>query len=157
MHIDALRFFRVCSIYDTMWTVTSTPIRSRAGQTMHRTLRAAMIPRDERFDDQALVTVDVGRYRPNAWGLHDMHGNVWEWTRSAYKAYPYRDDDGRNHLAAGDRGVVRGGSWQDRPERCRSAFRLSYPTWQKVHDVGLRVVCEVTPPEGKIVLAGADQ
>jgi formylglycine-generating enzyme required for sulfatase activity len=118
---------------------------------------ADLIPRDERFDDQALVTVDVGRYQPNAWGLHDMHGNAWEWTRTAYKAYPYRDHDGRNRLAADNRSVARGGSWQDRPKRCRSAFRLSYPIWQKVHDVGLRVVIEVGQPKERVALAGADK
>jgi formylglycine-generating enzyme required for sulfatase activity len=118
---------------------------------------ADLLPRDARFDDRALVTAEVGSYRPNAWGLHDMHGNVWEWTRTAYKAYPYGEGDGRNRLAAGDRSVARGGSWQDRPKRCRSAFRLSYPVWQKVHDVGLRVVCEVAQPEEKVALAEAEK
>jgi formylglycine-generating enzyme required for sulfatase activity len=104
-----------------------------------------LVPRDNRFDDHALVTVDVGRYLPNAWGLHDMHGNAWEWTRSIFRPYPYRDDDGRNQPAASDRCVVRGGSWNDRPMRCRSAFRLSYPAWQKVHNVGFRVVIDHSP------------
>ncbi|HYW81188.1 MAG TPA: SUMF1/EgtB/PvdO family nonheme iron enzyme, partial [Thermoguttaceae bacterium] len=109
---------------------------------------ADMTPRDDRFDDGQLVTADVGQYEPNAWGLHDMHGNVWEWTRSAYRAYPYVADDGRNDPTAADRHVVRGGSWRDRPERCRSAYRLSYPAWQKVYNVGFRVVCEAkdVPP-----------
>ena len=118
---------------------------------------ADMVPRDVRYDDKSLVSADVGSYQPNAWGLHDVHGNVWEWTRSAYKPYPYRDDDGRNRLAPGDRSVVRGGSWRDRPKRCRSAFRLSYPTWQKVYNVGLRVVCEVTQPQEKVALAGDEK
>ena len=75
------------------------------------------IPRDDRFDDGGFVTEPVGRYQPNPWGLHDMHGNAWEWTRSAYRPYPYREDDGRNALArAGEERVVRGGSWYDRPE-----------------------------------------
>ena len=104
-----------------------------------------LIPRDGRRDDGVLVTADVGRYRPNAWGLHDMHGNVWEWTRSGYRAYPYRADDGRNRPDAAAGKVVRGGSWYDRPKRCRSAFRLSYPAWQRVYNVGFRVVVEADP------------
>ena len=101
-----------------------------------------LVPRDVRFNDGKLVTADVATYKPNAWGLYDMHGNVWEWTRSTYRPYPYRADDGRNNIADSGRKVVRGGSWYDRPKRCRSAFRLSYPAWQKVYNVGFRVVIE---------------
>jgi len=97
-------------------------------------------PRDARFDDKKLVTANVGTYQPNQWGLHDMHGNVWEWTRSAYKPYPYKANDGRNDQAAEGRRTVRGGSWRDRPKRCRSAFRLSYMPWQRVYNVGFRIV-----------------
>jgi formylglycine-generating enzyme required for sulfatase activity len=101
-----------------------------------------LAPRDARFNDKKLVTTDVGSYRPNPWGLHDMHGNVWEWTRSMYQPYPYRANDGRNDIADAGGRVVRGGSWYDRPKRCRSAFRLSYPAWRKVYNVGLRIVVE---------------
>jgi formylglycine-generating enzyme required for sulfatase activity len=98
------------------------------------------IPKDERFNDGGFVSEDVGRYRPNPWGLVDMHGNVAEWTRSAYRPYPYRDDDGRNEpSAAGDR-VVRGGSWRDKPAQARSASRLPYRPYQPVYNVGFRVV-----------------
>ncbi|MBI2301335.1 MAG: SUMF1/EgtB/PvdO family nonheme iron enzyme [Armatimonadetes bacterium] len=100
-------------------------------------------PRDGRFNDGALVTGDVGRYRPNAWGLCDMAGNAAEWTRSRYRPYPAQDDTG-----VGER-VVRGGSWYDRPGRCRSAFRLGYPEWQRVYNVGFRVVVEGDLPEEK--------
>jgi formylglycine-generating enzyme required for sulfatase activity len=86
-------------------------------------------------------------YRPNAWGLYDMHGNVAEWTRSAYAPYPYRDDDGRNSGAPGGRKVARGGSFYNPPERCRSSIRLSYPYWQRVFDVGFRVVCTGDPTQ----------
>ena len=55
-----------------------------------------LVPKDNRFDDGALVTSEIGRYAPNAWGLHDMHGNAAEWTRSNYEA--------------SDRKVIRGGS-----------------------------------------------
>jgi len=101
-----------------------------------------LVPRDARFDDEELVATNVGSYLPNPWGLHDMHGNVWEWTRSAYRPYPYNSGDGRNDLADAGGKVVRGGSWYDRPKRCRSAFRLSYPAWRKVYNVGFRVVIE---------------
>ena len=97
---------------------------------------------DTRISDGAIATTNVGSYRPNAWGLHDTHGNATEWTRTTYKAYPYRSDDGRDNVGESGRKVVRGGSWCDRPKRCRSAFRLSYPSWQRVHNVGFRVVCE---------------
>ncbi len=100
------------------------------------------IPRDTRFNDQSLISAEVGKYLPNAWGLHDMHGNVWEWTRSAYRPYPYVADDGRDEPAAGGAKVVRGGSWYDRPKRCTSAFRLSYRPYQPVFNVGFRVVAE---------------
>jgi formylglycine-generating enzyme required for sulfatase activity/cytochrome c553 len=123
-----------------------------------------LVPRDARFDDRSLVTANVGSYQPNPWGLHDMHGNAAEWTRSALKPYPYRDDDGPSApglqhkppalpgdsaRAVADAGpvkkVVRGGSWYDRPVRCRSAFRLGYLPYQKVFNVGFRVICEDAP------------
>ncbi|MCI0462415.1 MAG: formylglycine-generating enzyme family protein, partial [Gemmataceae bacterium] len=99
-------------------------------------------PAEVHRTDGARVSAAVGSYRPNAWGLHDMHGNVAEWTRSRDTAYPYRDADGRNDPAASGRRVVRGGSWDDRPGRARSAFRLSYWPYQRVYDVGFRVVSE---------------
>jgi formylglycine-generating enzyme required for sulfatase activity len=74
-----------------------------------------------------------------------MHGNVAEWTRSAYRPYPYRADDGRNHPEADGKRVVRGGSWYDRPRRCRSAFRQAYHPVQGVYDVGFRIVCDTAP------------
>ncbi|MBW8034565.1 MAG: SUMF1/EgtB/PvdO family nonheme iron enzyme [Planctomycetes bacterium] len=100
----------------------------------------AFNPRDRRFNDGEKIMADSGKYAPNPWGLHDMHGNVWEWTSSLFKTYPYREDDGRNEIAQdGDR-VVRGGSWYDRPKRARSAFRLAYRPYQRVYNVGFRVV-----------------
>ena len=92
-------------------------------------------------NDGHRVSAPVGSYRPNAWGLHDMHGNVWEWTRTPYGAYPYREsaaDEG------GDR-AVRGGSWYDVPRRARSASRLAYPHYRGVYDVGFRVIAEAQP------------
>jgi formylglycine-generating enzyme required for sulfatase activity len=99
--------------------------------------------RDDRSLDHALVTANVGGYLPNPWGLYDMHGNAAEWTRTTYQPYPYHADDGRDDLTDRGRKAVRGGSWYDRSKRCASAFRLSYPPWQAVYNVGFRVTCEL--------------
>ena len=116
-----------------------------------------LVPRDARFNDRKLVTANVGGYKPNAWGLHDMHGNVWEWTRSKYLPYPYQANDSsprdslrRNNIKDIADRVVRGGSWYDRPKRCRSGFRLSYPAWRKVYNVGFRIVIESDIPTEQI-------
>ncbi|MCC6418129.1 MAG: formylglycine-generating enzyme family protein [Gemmataceae bacterium] len=98
-------------------------------------------PADGHVNDGARVSAPVGSYLANAWGLHDLHGNVAEWTRSLEAPYPYADD-GRNDSAAAGRRVVRGGSWSERPHRARSASRQSYWPYQRVYDVGFRVVCE---------------
>jgi formylglycine-generating enzyme required for sulfatase activity len=111
---------------------------------------------DVRFDDGAVATANVGSYRPNAWGLYDMHGNACEWTRTTYKPYPYKTNDGRDYPDNAGRKVVRGGSWYDHPKRCRSAFRLSYPAWQRVHNVGFRVVCEIETPKQKYAVSIKD-
>ncbi|MDP6545521.1 MAG: SUMF1/EgtB/PvdO family nonheme iron enzyme [Phycisphaerae bacterium] len=98
--------------------------------------------KDVRFNDGVLHLADVGKYAPNAWGLHDMHGNVAEWTRSQYKSYPYSNTDGRNSTTGSGKRVIRGGSWHDRQHRSSSSYRLGYPDWQKVYHVGFRVVVE---------------
>ncbi len=100
------------------------------------------IPKDLRFNDNGFLSDSTGQYRPNAWGLYDMHGNVAEWTRSDYRPYPYMESDGRNNGSTSERKVVRGGSWRDRPSLARAAFRLDYRPYQPVFNVGFRVVCE---------------
>jgi formylglycine-generating enzyme len=71
---------------------------------------------------------EVGGKRPNAWGLYDMLGNVWEWCWDIYDAEVY-----------GTYRVLRGGGWFDEPWSCRaSARRRSHPTF-RIDDVGFRV------------------
>ncbi|MCY3020103.1 MAG: SUMF1/EgtB/PvdO family nonheme iron enzyme, partial [Planctomycetota bacterium] len=100
-------------------------------------------PKDARFNDGEKIQANVGKYKPSPWGLQDMHGNVWEWTRTTFKPYPYNDADGRNDLKTEGLKVVRGGSWIDRPARARSSMRLAYKPYQPVFNVGFRVVCPV--------------
>jgi formylglycine-generating enzyme required for sulfatase activity len=71
-------------------------------------------------------TTSVGSYKPNAWGFHDMHGNVWEWCADWYGDYPavaVRDPVGP---AVGSDRVVRGGSWGYTANDARSAIRFGY-------------------------------
>ncbi len=86
-------------------------------------------------DDGHRVSAPVGSYRPNAWGLCDMHGNVAEWTASVYR-------DGSESAAASvaAKRVVCGGSWADRPKWATAALRLGYWEYQKVYNVGFRIV-----------------
>ncbi|MDR1493663.1 MAG: SUMF1/EgtB/PvdO family nonheme iron enzyme [Planctomycetaceae bacterium] len=102
----------------------------------------AFIPHIENVNDGNMIAQDVGAYAPNAWGLYDMHGSVAEWTLSDYKAYPYVANDGRNAAHPSSMKTARGGSWNDRPYRSRAGFRLNYAPWQKVHNVGFRVIME---------------
>ncbi len=97
-------------------------------------------PADTRFDDAWRVSAPAGTFAPNAWGLHDMHGNVAEWTRSAYA--PYAASGVAEGTGDSARKVVRGGSWLDCPNRARTTFRVHYEASQAIHDTGFRVVCE---------------
>jgi formylglycine-generating enzyme required for sulfatase activity len=69
-------------------------------------------------------TASVGNYAANAWGLHDMHGNVWEWCRDWYDRNYYEDEQNDpTGPTSGVARVIRGGSWYDVAQGCRSAFR----------------------------------
>ena len=89
-------------------------------------------------------TTAVKQYLPNRWGLYDMHGNVWEWCQdhwhNNYKGAP---TDGSAWIEGGNSAerVLRGGSWDDVPRPCCSAFRFDLTPDDANDDVGFRVSC----------------
>lgn len=90
-----------------------------------------------------LALLRVGGYPPNALGLHDMRGNVWEWCadwfdRSYYSRSPQIDPQGP---ANGYLKVVRGGDWIFVGEVCHINYAIM-PPWKRSPFVGFRVVCE---------------
>lgn len=103
------------------------PYLFKSGGVTHFVMDGADLA-DTSCNDHFVVTAPVGSYRPNNWGLFDMHGNVAEWVQES--------------SGQGEK-IVRGGSFYDHPKRARSAYRLSYPEWQKVYNVGFRIVAEI--------------
>ena len=91
----------------------------------------------------------VARLKANAWGLYDMHGNVWEWCQDSFDPDYYRASPTENPPGgvSGTR-VMRGGSWYWAPELCRCAFRHHVAPDLHYSDVGFRVLL-VIPPDGQ--------
>jgi formylglycine-generating enzyme required for sulfatase activity len=77
-------------------------------------------------------THPVGQKKPNAWGFYDMHGNVWEWCFDLY-----RED--RCYC------VIRGGSWNDFADNCRSAYRDGYFPGNRISNLGFRIALSPRP------------
>jgi len=92
------------------------------------------------------VTTEGGTFPPNAFGLYDMHGNLWEWCvdnwLDDYSSSP-RDSTSYQSKKSHFR-VARGGSWHEPPELCRSAARIKFLQSDADEFVGFRVVCGLT-------------
>mgnify|MGYP000078048660 CR=1 FL=1 len=112
---------------------------ARAGTTTAYSTGGAITAAQARFNSNS--TIAVGSFEPNAFGLHDVHGNVWEWVQDCYaNPYPSAPANGSAYDTSGcSSRVLRGGSWNNIPQYLRSADRSRFnPTYRFNYD-GFRV------------------
>jgi len=90
-------------------------------------------------------TRPVAQKRPNAWGLYDMCGNVWEWCNDRYGSGYYANSpiDDPTGPASGSTRMLRGGSWYHPSKLCRSAVRHAFPADNRNRETGFRVAMSV--------------
>ncbi len=93
-------------------------------------------------------TAPVGSFRPNAFGLFDMHGNVWEWVEDIWRdSFEGAPVDGSPRMQGGDASfrVIRGGSWRNEPDLVRAAVRLKRHVKVQLDTLGFRVARTMRP------------
>ena len=95
-------------------------------------------------DDRHAYTAPVGSYRPNAFGLYDMLGNVEEWTEDCWNRDLRATPDDGSAASGGDctQRAVRGGSWLDSPVGVRASYRVGSPVTIRVYRRGFRVAAD---------------
>lgn len=95
---------------------------------------------DSTIEGYLSSTYPVGSFEPNAWGLYDMHGNVYEWCSDYYGNYPDEPSVDPKGPETGSRMVVRGGGWVNSGRELRSAVRWESRPTTKLENYGFRVV-----------------
>jgi formylglycine-generating enzyme required for sulfatase activity len=85
------------------------------------------------------TTKAVGSYKPNKFGLFDMHGNIWEWCNDFYESYTTAEAIDPKGPLTGTSRVLRGGSFLFLESESRSAYRLNFPSTERNNDCGFRL------------------
>ena len=121
---------------------------ARAGTTTPYHFGDTITAADANYEDSNFKrTTPVGTYKPNNYGLHDVHGNVWEWVKDCwhndYRGAP-TDGSAWENNCANDERIVRGGSYFDVPYDLRSAYRFNVEDGRG-RDIGFRVALPLTP------------
>ena len=117
----------------------------RAGTTTPYSTGESLMARQANYDGPEIsrgTTMRVGSFPPNAWGLYDMHGNVWEWCEDWFCPYPEGPAVDPVGVCAADKKIIRGGSWHFGADSARSSLRYTHLPGDRGFSLGFRVVRE---------------